>query len=424
MKNARNKAMTAAWVVTALTLSVSGCGQSPTSATSSGAGGSTTTTTGSGGATTGSGGDMTSSGDTTTGAGGSTTGAGGGGGAGGSIPVVPADFEGIDVTMAPSGKPPQGCVGGFDAATGALDLTLGGEVSALLLATVNGEIQANGVTCTAADTTAATTANTLTIHVTGTAADEAMILDFATGPFGSKLLTAGGGIHVDLGAGKNSFFLRGTLGADTVTAGTAAGKAIFDPTKAGSATVDVASAQVITVSLGPGNDGFQAAGVAGSAPLALSVTVFGGAGDDVLEGGAGGDKLHGGEGNDTFKTRGAADGADRYDGDAGADTMDYSNRTAALTVSIGTIADDGAAGEKDDVAAGMETLLGGSGDDKLVGSTGDESIYGNVGNDVLMGGSGSDLLDGGPGVDVLDGGGGDGDICISEPNEPIKGCEI
>jgi hypothetical protein len=421
MKNRRNKAVTAAWIATALTLSMSGCGQSPTAATtstSSGSGGS-----GSGGAT-GSGGGATGAGGSTTGSGGATTSSSGSGGTGGGDGIPAADFEGIDTTVAPSGEAPKGCVGGFNEKTGALALTFGGEVSALLLATVNGEIQANGVTCTAADMTAATTTNTLSIQITGTAADETMILDLATGGFGSTLLAAGGGIHVDLGAGQNTFFLRGSLGADTVTAGTAAGQAVFDLEKAGIATVDVAGAHVITISLGPGDDSFRAAGVAGGAPLALAVTVFGGAGSDLLQGGSGDDKLHGGEGDDTFKTRATPDGADVYDGGEGSDTMDYSNRSAALSVSIGTIADDGAAGEHDDVTAGMEILLGGSGDDVLTGSTGDESLYGNAGDDVLIGGPGSDLLDGGPGKDVLDGGEGDGDICISDPNESTKGCEL
>ena len=420
MKNARNKAMTAAWIATALTLSVSGCGQSPTSPTTSGAGGSTSTTgSGSGGGTSGSGGETGGTGGGTTGSGGAATGTGGGG-----PMITPADFEGVDTTMAPSGKAPQGCVGGFDAKTGALDLLLGGEVSVLLLATVNGEIQANGVTCTATDMTAATTNNTVSIRVMGTPADETLILDLATGPFGPKLLSASGGIHVDLGAGQNTFFVRGSVGSDAVTAGTVAGKVVLDLEKAGVATVDIAGAQAITVSLGPGADTFNASGLAGSAPLALDVTAFGGAGNDVLEGGAGDDRLHGGDGDDAFKTRATADGADLYDGGEGSDTMDYSNRTAALSVSIGTIADDGAAGEHDDVTAGMEILLGGSGDDTLIGSVGDESLYGNAGDDVLFGGPGSDLLDGGPGVDVFNGGEGDGDICISAPNEATKGCEI
>jgi Ca2+-binding RTX toxin-like protein len=422
MKNTRNKAVTAAWIATALTLSVSGCGQSPTATTTTTSSSSTSGGSGGSGDATGSGGAATSSG-ATSGSGGAAATSSGAGGTGGSA-VLPEDFEGIDTTVAPSGKAPQGCVGGFDDKTGALALTFGGEVTALLLATVNGEIQANGVTCTAANMTAATTANTLSIKITGTAADETMILDLATGAFGPKLLAAGGGIHVDLGAGQNTFFLRGSVGADAVTAGTAGGKAVFDPEKAGSATVDVAGAHVITVSLGPGDDSFRASGVAGSAPLGVAVTVFGGAGNDVLQGGNGDDKLHGGDGDDTFKTAATPDGADVFDGGAGADTMDYSNRAAALSVSIGLLADDGEAGEHDDVAEGMEILLGGSGDDQLIGSTGDESLYGNAGDDVLLGGPGSDLLDGGAGTDILDGGEGDGDICISDANESTKACEL
>jgi Ca2+-binding RTX toxin-like protein len=420
MKNPRNTLVTAAWIATALTLTVSACEQSPTSSTSSGAGGvsaSTSSGSGTGGAASGTGG--AGSGDVTA----SSSGAGGNG-AGGGATISDADFEGIDPAMAPSGKPPSGCLGGFDVKTGALALTLGSDVSALLLATVNGEIQANGVTCTAADMTPATTLTTTSIQITGTAADETVILDLATGAFGPKLLAAGGGIHIDLGAGKNAFYLRGSMGADTITAGSLAGKAVFDPEKASLATVDVAGAQTITVSLGPGNDVFRASGVAGSAPLSVAVTAFGGADDDVLEGGSGDDSLHGGPGDDTFHTASTPDGADTYDGGDGTDTMDYANRTKALVVTMGDQANDGEAGEKDDVTATVEALLGGSGDDHLTGSANDDTIYGNAGNDVLAGGAGADLLDGGPGKDVFDGGPGEGDICISEAGESAKSCEL
>ncbi len=421
MKNPRNTLVTAAWIATALTLTVSACEQSPTASTSSGSGGvsaSTSGGSGSGGAAA-SGTGGAGSGDVTA----SSSGAGGQG-AGGAATISDADFEGIDPAMAPSGKPPSGCVGGFDVKTGALALTLGGDVSALLLATVNGEIQANGVTCTAADMTPATTTTTTSITITGTAADETVILDLASGAFGPKLLAAGGGIHIDLGAGKNAFYLRGSMGADTITAGSLAGKALFDPEKASAATVDVAGAQAITVSLGPGNDTFRASGIAGGAPLSIAVTAFGGADNDVLEGGSGDDKLHGGPGDDTFHTADNADGADTYDGGEGSDTMDYANRTKPLVVTMGNQANDGEAGEKDDVTATVEALFGGSGDDHLTGSAGDDTIYGNAGNDVLVGGPGADLLDGGPGKDIFDGGPGDGDICISEAGESVKACEL
>jgi ELWxxDGT repeat protein len=145
----------------------------------------------------------------------------------------------------------------------------------------------------------------------------------------------------------------------------------------------------------------------------------GGDGDDLLDGGAGADHLLGGAGDDDLQ--GGGDyivnqyedwGGDTLDGGLGADhlsggpgykdTLDYSARTAGVTVSTDGRGHDGAPGERDNVAGDFETILGGAGDDYLVES-GVEfvALYGNGGNDTLVGDA--DALYGGAGNDLLTG---------------------
>jgi len=144
----------------------------------------------------------------------------------------------------------------------------------------------------------------------------------------------------------------------------------------------------------------------------------GGPGDDYIDGGHGDDKLVGGSGDDTFY-QGAAnsyDGRDTIRGGPGVDTVDYSDRTAPVYVSLNGLRDDGMAGENDLVDTAVENVLGGSAADVLVGSAagnliigggGDDEIYGEGGDDLLRGGDGLDLLVGDDGDDNLRGGAGD-----------------
>jgi Ca2+-binding RTX toxin-like protein len=374
------------------------------------------------------------------GTGGQTSTAGAGGTGGGPIVIHPEDFEGIDVSQVPA-KAPAGC-DAFDATTGKLALSLDGDVAALLLAAPGGVLQANGVDCTTASGEKATIEAARAVVITGGAGDESVILDLAAGPFGAKLLTAAGGITVDLGAGKNRFAVRGSYGRDVLRAGLVAGKSVLDLDGDGAADTSVTGVDAMTVSLGPGDDDFSAAGFADAAALALPVTVYGGAGNDTLQGGAGDDALYGGDGDDTFLTAAAPDGADLYDGGEGFDTLDYSKRTAALDISLNDLGDDGEPGEKDDARSTVEQVVGGAGDDFLAcgdlactlrggpgndtlrGGPGDDSLYGDGGNDDLAGGPGADLLDGGEGKNRLDGGDGDGDICLGTTGDTVLTCEL
>jgi Ca2+-binding RTX toxin-like protein len=131
------------------------------------------------------------------------------------------------------------------------------------------------------------------------------------------------------------------------------------------------------------------------------VVARGGPGDDALRGGSGDDWLSGELGNDTL--RGGA-GPDAMFGGSGADTVTYETHAAGVVVDADGVADDGASGEGDNVAADVENLTGGWANDVLTGNNAPNIVRGGDGNDVLRGELGDDTLDGGPGADVLWGG--------------------
>lgn len=88
----------------------------------------------------------------------------------------------------------------------------------------------------------------------------------------------------------------------------------------------------------------------------------------------------------------------------------------AVGTHVGDDADDGEAGEGDDVLSDVENIIGGGGADELVGSTGPNVITGGGGADVISGGdAGNCTTD----IDVLNGGDGD-DVFMMGP-EPDCG---
>lgn len=119
-------------------------------------------------------------------------------------------------------------------------------------------------------------------------------------------------------------------------------------------------------------------------------SITGNARGNTLRGGAAGDTLTGGAGDDTLV--GGA-GADSMLGETGIDTADYSDRTAALTITINDTANDGASGEYDNVKTDIENIVGGGANDTITGSTGNNIIDGGLGADSIDGGSGSDTID-------------------------------
>lgn len=93
-------------------------------------------------------------------------------------------------------------------------------------------------------------------------------------------------------------------------------------------------------------------GRAGNDTLTIQRAVI----DATLVGGAGDDTMTGGDGDDVFDQGTAPDGADDLRGGGGADVADYGRRPAgSVTVTFDDTANDGAAGERDNVRADVET---------------------------------------------------------------------
>ena len=103
---------------------------------------------------------------------------------------------------------------------------------------------------------------------------------------------------------------------------------------------------------------------------------------DLLDGGAGADSMDGGNGA------------------VSCDAVTYTSRTAAVTVTLDTVANDGETGELDNILR-TQRVLGGSGNDSFDGDNAFNAFCGGGGNDTLDGAAGDDGLVGGPGNDTL-----------------------
>src|SRR5688500_6421615 len=171
---------------------------------------------------------------------------------------------------------------------------------------------------------------------------------------------------------------------------------------------------------------------------------LGGAGNDTLEGAEGVDYLDGGPGNDVLRAGGSSgntgeervedliggDGNDTVDGGAGPDllkggagldTLDYSQRTVNLSITLGTTANDGAAGEGDNAWYDIETVNGGAGNDFISATGLNNVLRGNGGNDLLRSFGGNDALFGGSGHDRLEAGTGDDYLEGNSGNDALLG---
>jgi len=255
--------------------------------------------------------------------------------------------------------------------------------------------------------------------------------DVLNGEAGNDTLAGGGGADVLNGGDGDDTFDEGTSnnGADVFNGG------------AGLDTVDysgrTANAGVkVTMDGVAANDGET--GVEGDnvkadvenlvgTPKADDIT--GNASANRIEGGRGSDKLSGGDGDDVFDegddlSNGDAD-SDIITGGKGIDTVDYSRRTAALTIKLDVMADSGdqSVTPKEADSLDCENANGGSGVNTMTGNAGNNVLYGGDSNDEIHGGGGDDTLDGGGGDNTLDGGSGD-DICFNAGSTPTLACEI
>jgi hypothetical protein len=233
-----------------------------------------------------------------------------------------------------------------------------------------------------------------------------------------------------------------------------------------------AAPAAVRIDLGDNNDTFAFASGGAPLPNAVSVaggpgadtlrgleqgtgpTLDGGPGDAVLEGKGAGETLQGGDGNDTLTGRGGADrlfggpGDDTLDGDrydaAAPDLLDggpgvdkvegwanpAADRNGPITVTVDGVADDGRAGEGDDVRdveqieshvsgrfaftdapdvvdvwanldQGPSTIATAGGADRVIGGNAAETIDAGPGDDRVEGGFGDDAITGGPGKDTI-----------------------
>ena len=162
-------------------------------------------------------------------------------------------------------------------------------------------------------------------------------------------------------------------------------------------------------------------------------------GNDIIEGGDGNDRLLVADGNDTY-VGGADDDIYEFTGNiptglgantidefgGGVDTFDFSQFTTSVTFDAGTTAAQtlspgssvtllanseieaiigGQAADNLTAASGVNThLSGGDGDDTLTGASGDDTLSGDFGNDTLDGGAGNDLFTGILDQDTVTGG--------------------
>jgi hypothetical protein len=258
-------------------------------------------------------------------------------------------------------------------ATGVLTVTVGaGELALVGMRASDKSIIVNGVLTAGANSTTVKTVKVVEdSHNTGT---KEVVLDFTNGFFAAGTSSAGSGIVLNLGNGTNTLGVRGTPAADTFRLGlngfSFGADKYLDVSWASGAPLGKVTNFV--VSMGAGNDSWSASGD--------SVT------GSVFVNGTHGVTVYGGKGNDTFNEGSVLTSYESLwgGGDSG-DTVDYSGRTNALTITMGDgSANDGENGEHDNIEADLLVVNGGSGNDTMTpGATAGYVLNGNGGNDTF-----------------------------------------
>jgi Ca2+-binding RTX toxin-like protein len=228
-----------------------------------------------------------------------------------------------------------------------------------------------------------------TVFVDGVAEDTISNFENVYGGAGNDALT---------GDDRNNI-LRGESGDDILNGG-AGDDSIFggsgDDTADGGVGVDTfdlrEKTSSIVVQLNGANASTVFVGGAAEDTIANFENIVGGLAGDTLLGDGAGNKLSGARGNDLLM---GGDGADTLDGGEDIDTASYSDKTAAIavtlngsnavTVTVGGIAED--------LIAKIENIVGGSGADTITGDTFANTFRGGSGADVLDGGGSSDTVD-------------------------------
>jgi Ca2+-binding RTX toxin-like protein len=212
------------------------------------------------------------------------------------------------------------------------------------------------------------------------------------------------GVHVNLegavgsGAGDGQVdrvTVNGAAGNEIITVFSSAGIIGINGSPAPVAIFHAESGDQLVVNGGAGNDTIDAS----SLPLgAITLTLDGGIGDDMLFGGQGGETLLGGSGNDVLNGVIGGDimmgglGDDAYVVDTAVDqaveNASEGNDTVFAAINFG-------------LSANVETLvLQGGADLQGFGNGLANGIFGNIGNNLIDGGGGADTMVGGAGNDT------------------------
>lgn len=282
------------------------------------------------------------------------------------------------------------------------------------------------------------------VTVSGNNGDDSIIgsalVDVLSGDGGNDTLTGGDGADV----------LSGGVGTADVVVGSTTTNLILSPTQL---SIGLSSALVIDTL-----NGFEKASLTGSSDAnvldastsAMSVSIAGGGGNDVLIGGSLADSLDGQDGSDILTGGG---GSDILIGGAGGDILrdipyaDFVNgqtRTITLTNSSLTVKQgattlstdslskiefaDLSGGTMRDVlnasaftSPGVTSLSGGGGNDVITGTSGVDLILTASGADSISGGGGNDTIISGAGNDTISGGDGDDNLSGQAGNDSILG---
>ncbi len=193
---------------------------------------------------------------------------------------------------------------------------------------------------------------------------------------------------------------------DTGAPITAAGGCLPAGANPPGATITCPAVGFITIDLLDLNDETDFVGA-----VSANTSQDGGAGDDTLRGSSASffNFMTGGPGADLLAGGGSAN-----------DTAFYFGATD-VAVSLDNVANDGAAGEGDNVLDAVENINTAAGNDTVTGSAADNDITTGAGNDVLDAGAGDDGVFGGAGDDSISGGSGDDVIQANEGADVVRG---
>jgi Ca2+-binding RTX toxin-like protein len=146
-------------------------------------------------------------------------------------------------------------------------------------------------------------------------------------------------------------------------------------------------------------------------------------GSSQIEGGGGTDTEIAGLGSTEFYMGDAQDGTgDQLIGGPGYDTARYENRTNDVKLNAADgLANDGEAGENDNISPQVDGLESGAGNDTLVAGPVNSYLYGGQGNNTLTGGPGADQLEAQDGNDTMSGGDGPDELGGQGGNNNLKG---